>query len=98
MLCLTQHHRCEIEVKCVKQSHNLFYNTKRKNTNVPVLQGEMSSYPVNLRVLQQELHYLCMASSGCKVQRGAELAVQQVWITVTFFEQQLCRIDFTVPG
>lgn len=55
------------------------------------------SYPVNLRVLQQELHYLCVASSGCKVQRGAELAVQQVWITVTFLHQQLGRLHFTMP-
>lgn len=44
------------------------------------------SYPVNLGVLQQELHDLCVASSGCKVQRGAELAIQQVWITVPFLQ------------
>lgn len=44
------------------------------------------SYPVDLRMLQQELHYLCVASSGCEVQRGAELAVEQVRITVTFLQ------------
>ena len=44
------------------------------------------SYPVDLGVLQQELHYLGVASSGCKVQRGAELAVEQVWITVSFLQ------------
>lgn len=44
------------------------------------------SYPVDLGVLQQELHYLCVASSGREVQRGAELAVEQVWITVTFLQ------------
>lgn len=44
------------------------------------------SYPVDLGVQQQQLHDLCVASSGCKVQRGAELAVQQVWITVPFLQ------------
>lgn len=44
------------------------------------------SYPVDLRVLQQELHDLCVASSGRKVQRRAELAVKQVRITITFLQ------------
>lgn len=44
------------------------------------------SYPVDLGVLQQELHDLCVAPPGCEVQRGAELAVQQVGITVTFLQ------------
>lgn len=56
------------------------------------------SYPVDLRVLQQELHYLRVASSGCKVQRGAELAIEQVRVTVALLQQQLGCFDFTVPG
>lgn len=59
---------------------------------------EHVSYPIDLRMLQQELHYLCMASSGCEVKRGAELAIEQVWIAVTFLQQQLCCLHFTVPG
>lgn len=39
-----------------------------------------------------------MASSGCKVQRGAQLAVEQVGITVALLQQQLCCFDFPVPG
>lgn len=56
------------------------------------------SYPVDLRVLQQELHYLCVASSGCKVQRGAELAIEQVRVTVSLLQQQFGCFNFTVPG
>lgn len=48
--------------------------------------GEHVSYPVDLWLLQQKLHYLCMASSGCKVKRGAELAVEQVWIAVALLQ------------
>ena len=55
------------------------------------------SYPIDLRVLQQELHDLRVTSSGCEVQRGAELTVQQVRITVPFLQQQLGCLDFAVP-
>lgn len=55
-------------------------------------------YPVDLRVLQEELRNLCVASSSCKVQRGAELAIQQVWIAVTFLKQQFSGLDFAMPG
>lgn len=48
--------------------------------------GERASYPVDLRLLQQKLHDLCVASSGCKVKRGAELAVEQVWIAVALLQ------------
>lgn len=58
----------------------------------------LNLYPVDLRVLQQQLDDLCVASSGCKVQGGAELAVQQVGITVTLLQQQLGCLNFTVPG
>lgn len=56
-----------------------------KAVPICMLKGHVS-YPVDLSVLQQKLHYLCVTSSGCKVQRGAELAIQQVWITVTFLQ------------
>lgn len=48
--------------------------------------GERASYPVDLRLLQQKLHDLRVASSGCKVKRGAELAVEQVWIAVALLQ------------
>lgn len=44
------------------------------------------SYPVDLRLLQQELHDFRVPSSGCKVERGAELPVEQVWIAATFLQ------------
>lgn len=44
------------------------------------------SYPVDFRLLQQELHNFSVSPSGCKVQRGAELPVQQVRIAVPFLQ------------
>ncbi|TNN47414.1 hypothetical protein EYF80_042417 [Liparis tanakae] len=56
------------------------------------------SYPVDLGVLQQELHDLGVASPGRKVQRRAQLAVQQVGITVPLLQEQLGGLRFAVPG
>lgn len=76
---------CIFDILLTLQIKKFLHCCKLNVVPIYMLNGHVS-YPVNLWVLQQQLHYLCVTSSGCKVQRGAELAVQQVWITVTFLQ------------
>lgn len=68
------------------------------NAGVKLVQKQrLVPNPVNLRMLQQQLHDLGVASSSREVQGGAELAVQHVWITVPLLQQQLGGLHFAVP-
>lgn len=48
-------------------------------------------------MLKEELNNLFMASSSGKVQRRAQLTIQQVGITVTLLQKQLGGLHLPIP-